>query len=468
MSPIRADWFPIDSGTSIFVTGGSGHLSVAVNDHPRPKRWKAILSMICPMIFSKKYDLAFLLMLALAVRVAYCVSESDSVGPMASEVERAAACIARKGMVGDVFGEGTGPSAHVAPLYPLLLSFVYRVFGADGPARRLAEGVMASLFASLGIALLIPLGRSSRLSPKAGLLAAIAMAIIPINLWIETYGGFEHSCAAAASVTLLAAGACAEADGWRSRSRATAIGALLGIAGLLSPVVLFAAVAVIVVGACSGPIVRAAIANRACALIVAALVVLPWVGRNYAVFHKFIPIRGNLGLELWVGNAQWREWDTNPRWEPPHPSNDRSELEALIELGEAKYADEKMKSALAWMKEHPGEFAGLTARRFSSFWFPPTSIWWHPTGRSTWFKSLFLCSLSTLALLGLVRLLAVRHPFGWAVLTFLLCFSLPYAFTQIYLRYRYPVTGILFLLAADFVLQMRRHKSGWSHSASVT
>jgi hypothetical protein len=62
------------------------------------------------MIFSRKYDLALLLMIALAVRVAYCVSESDSVGPMASEVERAAACIARKGMVGDVFGEGTGHS----------------------------------------------------------------------------------------------------------------------------------------------------------------------------------------------------------------------------------------------------------------------------------------------------------------------------------------------------------------------
>ena len=294
------------------------------------------------------------------------------------------------------------------------------------------------------------------------------MAIIPINLWLEAYGGFEHSCASAALVALLAAGACAEADGWRSRSRATVIGALLGLAGLLSPVVLFAVVAVIVVGTGSCPIGRTAIANRGCALIVAGLVVLPWVGRNYAVFHKFIPIRGNLGLELWVGNVQWREWETEPRWEPPHPSNDPLELERLIELGEAKYFDEKMKSALAWMKEHPGEFAGLAARRFSAFWFPPTSKWWHPMGRSTWFKSLFLWSLSALALLGLVRLLAVRHPSRWALLTFLLCFSLPYAFTLIDLRYRYPVTGILFLLAADFVLQMRWHKPGWSHSASVT
>jgi hypothetical protein len=44
VSPTRAGWFPIGSETSVVVTGGSGHLYVAVNDTPCPKRWKAILA----------------------------------------------------------------------------------------------------------------------------------------------------------------------------------------------------------------------------------------------------------------------------------------------------------------------------------------------------------------------------------------------------------------------------------------
>ena len=29
---------------------------------------------------------------------------------------------------------------------------------------------------------------------------------------------------------------------------------------------------------------------------------MPWVLRNYVLFHRFIPLRSNLGLELWIGN----------------------------------------------------------------------------------------------------------------------------------------------------------------------
>src|SRR5216684_1072972 len=46
-----------------------------------------------------------------------------------SEVEHVAMSLARDGSFGSPYRIPTGPTAHVAPIYPFVLSFAYRLFG---------------------------------------------------------------------------------------------------------------------------------------------------------------------------------------------------------------------------------------------------------------------------------------------------------------------------------------------------
>ncbi len=52
----------------------------------------------------------------------------------------------------------------------------------------------------------------------------------------------------------------------------------------------------------------------------------PWLIRNAMVFHRFIPMRDSMGLELWMGNNGYDlHWTSNDL----HPLHDAQELAAL-------------------------------------------------------------------------------------------------------------------------------------------
>src|SRR5262249_43361897 len=90
-----------------------------------------------------------LLTVGLRVRVARQIPEAPWVG---TENERVAAALAKGKGFCDAFGAGTGPTAHVSPLYPLLLSGVYRWFGTYETATgRLAQKCLAVFVATIAV-----------------------------------------------------------------------------------------------------------------------------------------------------------------------------------------------------------------------------------------------------------------------------------------------------------------------------
>ena len=74
---------------------------------------------------------------ALSVRLAYIRFEQSYLVLGMAEMERSAASLAEHGTMENVYADGTGPSAHLAPLYPLFLSVIYRFFGAHTWSGRL-------------------------------------------------------------------------------------------------------------------------------------------------------------------------------------------------------------------------------------------------------------------------------------------------------------------------------------------
>ena len=91
------------------------------------------------------------------------------------------------------------------------------------------------------------------------------------------------------------------------------------------------------------------LAPGAGAVTAVALVVSPWFIRNYETFHRVIPFRSCLGLELYCGNNQ-DSW----HWGPPgyHPSDNESEWREYQQLGEAAYTHKKFDEGLAFIRSH--------------------------------------------------------------------------------------------------------------------
>jgi hypothetical protein len=97
---------------------------------------------------------------------------------------------------------------------------------------------------------------------------------------------------------------------------------------------------------------------------IAALCCVPWTIRNYAAFHRLIPLRSNLPFELRLGNNDIFD---------EHAQNGRKsitraeEARTYTRLGETAYMQEKWQLATAFMRSHPGLELRLTGKRFVGF-----------------------------------------------------------------------------------------------------
>jgi 4-amino-4-deoxy-L-arabinose transferase-like glycosyltransferase len=131
-----------------------------------------------------------------------------------------------------------------------------------------------------------------------------------------------------------------------------------------------------------------------------AAAISPWMIRNAVVFHRFIPMRDSMGLEMWMGNTgRSLHWTNNDQ----HPLHDAGEL-AEYNAGELAYMDHKAQLAKAYIHDHPGWYAGMCARRavylWTGYWsFDPRYLAMEPTDPE---NIPFATGLTLLAILGII------------------------------------------------------------------
>jgi 4-amino-4-deoxy-L-arabinose transferase-like glycosyltransferase len=182
----------------------------------------------------------------------------------------------------------------------------------------------------------------------------------------------------------------------------------------------------------------------ACVLVFGAALA-PWLIRNYEVFHKPIFIRDDFWLEFYVGNVG--NWPY--RWNGSiHPSMNSAELQQYIDLGELNYMARKKAQAIAYVKEHPGQFVSRSIRRFIYVW---TGFWSFHSDYTSVVLGLTInfcyLILSCLAFFGLWK--AYHLDPDKAILVAVILFAFPgvYYITHIEMGYRHPLDPILTLLA---------------------
>ena len=97
-----------------------------------------------------------------------------------------------------------------------------------------------------------------------------------------------------------------------------------------------------------------------------------WTVRNYAEFHRLLPVRDNFGFELWQGNHVG-EPDTNE----------------FNRLGEIGFMEAKRDAAVQFIRDDPQRFLHGCLFRFLHFWGDPNLRVWLPLSFLTWIGCAF-------------------------------------------------------------------------------
>ena len=265
-----------------------------------------------------------------------------------------------------------GPTAHVAPLFPLALGGLMHLFGDPRSFAFAAIGLCVFLH-GLHAVLLLPLSRLLLADVRPGVWAALFTAVVPAipvlpqweSIWSAT--GSMLFCLATARIL-------------RSRRpfwiKGAASGALCGVLLLLNPAL------VIVSGAwmaafwfCERPPLTGWLVCALTFLAAAALVCLPWTLRNQRQLGGLFLVRDNLGIELYSSNADCAQARGDANKESGchalmQANFNVREAALLRDMGEVPYNRSRLAIAIAWIRGHPARFRELTRRRFKEFWFP--------------------------------------------------------------------------------------------------
>ncbi len=241
------------------------------------------------------------------------------------------------------------PTAYRPPAYPWMLTVIRRAS---------AQPLAAKVFNIL--CLLITAWLTSRMAeklvPRGGVVTLGLTCAYP--LFVYTAGTlYPQTCAAlllALIITLLIRTPL-------TRNAAAQAGLMMGLLALMVPAFLMT------LPLFAGWLLRpSAAAGRRMStallfLLATSAVVAPWTLRNYRVFHQFIPVSSNNGLNLLLGNS--------PGARPNSGVNADVSAYTRVAAGmpEAERDRYYRRQALAWVQAHPGAAIRLYLRKVLNY-----------------------------------------------------------------------------------------------------
>ena len=341
----------------------------------------------------------------------------------------------------------TGPTAWLPPIYPVLIAAIFRVFGIF-TLHAFYAAVALNILCS--VATCVPIYFAAKRIAGAGVatLAAWLWVFYPSAVVMPFQWIWETSLSALLAATILWA-TIALAGSRRTRDWC-AYGLLWGFSLLTNPAlgaVFPFLLGWLVYSQQRDPEARGRFAKPGLALGVAILCCVPWTIRNYAEFHRLIPLRSNFPFELWIGN--------NEVFDPHSPDINarvtRYEQARLYgQLGETAFMEEKWNIATEFIRTHKRLELRLTWWRFMSFWLGSFRPLQDFARAETWLQVVLVLSFLTGigSAIGIVVLCLWRSPYALPVAVFILAFPLVYYITHASLRYRHPIDPIVLISTA--------------------
>ena len=201
-------------------------------------------------------------------------------------------------------------------------------------------------------------------------------------------------------------------------------------------------------------IARTLFGPAAAALIFLACIA-PWTIRNAQVFHTFIPLRGNFGAELYMGNGPG---SNGFLMEYLHPFQDPYQLGLYANFGEVRYVAMRSAAAKAYIASDPAHFATDVGRRIYFFWagvpHPTDEAWYNELGRTLNFAFISIAGFLGLGL-ALTRRIPAAGLFAWAFLLL----PIPYYLVTVHARFRHPLEPLICILGVYLFQSAERRSS---------
>jgi hypothetical protein len=404
---------------------------------------------------------------AILIGHTYKIRATDDHFDYAFEAGRIARSLVTGHGYGNPFDGPSGPTAWLAPLYPLLVAGAFKLFGVYSNAAALFVMVVDSVASSLVCPAVYEIGarcfdargiarRGAKVAAPVGLWAAWLWAVYPAAIQYPVHWMWEMSITvglfAWMIVLALRLRAGVERAAGVQSGRWFAFGLLWGLIALSNPsLLLMLPVTMIWVG---WPVLLAArtrgrelgraFAGAVLASVIWAAVMMPWWVRNERTMGALVLTRSNFGVEL-DRSVRWGTealpWGTSlPRW------TGDPDFQEYARMGEVKFAQMHGERGKAWIKEHPGKWLLWSVYRFTYFWDgTPHS----PEGHAVreYLRQLQFAFLSVCGVLGL--LLALRQKV-WGAGLFGLAFLLvpvPYYLLTVQARFRHPLEPMIAVLA---------------------
>ncbi len=351
----------------------------------------------------------------------------------------------------DPFNGHTGPTAWVTPAYPLLIAGVFKLFGVY-------TGLSAWVLLAGNCVLNACMVRTTweiaercfnwsvaRWSAWMWALYPAAMQYAVRWIWEMTLTAFLFSWVLVLALRMRGIGEPELPPGAGQTTRRWAVfGLLWGLIALSNPeVCIMLPVMGLWVLAGAGFQWRRGIPRAALAAAICLALIAPWSWRNWQAFHHWVPLRGNFGAELYLGNGPGA---VGLLMEYNHPGESSGQLRQYREMGEVRYVKMRGDLAKEVIRADWPRFWALTAKRFYYFWFSVP----HPSDDAPlveYGRSLNFQFTSIAGLLGLALALRRRVPaaglFAW-------CFALLpllYYFVTVHARFRHPLEPLIAILA---------------------
>lgn len=427
-------------------------------------------------------SLVLIVIVALGARMAFAWSQVRKMPPQAlgvvpfqNEAGNIAYALAQGKGFSNVFRMETGPTAWLAPVYPVILGAIFRVFGIFTSGAFFAA-VMFNILCSAATCVPVFMIGKRFWGIGVGAGAAWLWALFPNGILIPFEWVWDTSLSAFLAAAILWA-TLEIAESTKFSDWGT-YGLLWGVALLTNP-----AMGVLLPFLLGWAALRGSTAGnerwKRVALAVGAIVLccLPWTVRNYVAFHRFIPLRSNLAFELWSGN--------NEVFDPDAHTGRRvmtrtEEVRRYAALGEVGFMQEKKQLVLEFVRSHPALEVRLTWRRFLNFWLGTDAPWKNFLQTDSWLIRVILAANILTAAGGLAGIAALAwkrktrlrqrdemdgrmeksrqtkapeaQPVASApplpLATYPLVFPLLYYVTHAYLRLRHPIDPVLMLLTA--------------------
>jgi len=357
----------------------------------------------------------------------------------------------------------TGPTAWLPPLYPLLVAGVFKVTGIYTPLSAWILLAVSCVFNALAALAVWEIGR--RVFSRANAVyAAWLWALYPAAMQYAVKWLWEMSittCLFAWSIVLTLRLArinnsetgSEESDTLNPTLGWVAFGVLWGLIALSnSSLLLFLPAAGLWILSRTWQRPHS-VRDAALAGLLFLAAVAPWEARNYAVFHKFIPFRGNLGAEAALGNGPGARGFL---MEYNHPEQATDQWNLYAEMGEVRYAAMRGKLASDTIHADPARFATNVFKRFCFFWngVPSDNRWATELPRLINFGF-----LSYAGLLGLALALHRRVPGAWLFLWAFVLLPIPYYLVTVHARFRHPLEPIIAVLGVFLFQSAERRRT---------